>query len=283
MHGGDDVDLIDDLANRSDPIRTGEGEHGTWWRTWGQGKPVVLLHGDFGSWRHFVRNIDTLARQYRLLVPDMPGYGDSARPHEPYGPTEIAHPLAAGIVEILGPSAPFDLVGFSYGGIIATHLAALQPDRVKRLVLSGPGGFGIRSPSKDQIELRSLRSGMSPAEADQVHRHNLNRLMIADPAKVDSLAVRVHKENVGLARVQSGAIPDSDSLLQALAGVSARLFGIWGEDDAFGDPEHLERQRQLLLRFDPMTDFRVIPGAGHWLFYEVPEIVNELLVQMLES
>lgn len=283
MLGEDSVDLIDDLADRSKPVRTGEGDHGTSWRTWGQGRPLVLLHGDFGSWRHFVRNIDSLAARFRLLVPDMPGYGDSARPQEPCGPTEIARPLASGIAEILGPTASFDLVGFSYGGIVATHLATLQPDRVNRLVLSGPGGFGMRSPSKDKIELLSLRSGMSPAEADQVHRHNLNRLMIADPAKVDSLALRIHKENIALARVRAGAIPDSDSLLQALAGVSARLFGIWGENDAFCDPFDLERKRQMLLRFDPMADFRVIPGAGHWLFYEASEIVNELLVQMLES
>lgn len=249
----------------------------------GQGSPVILLHGDFGSWRHFVRNIDALAQRFMLLVPDMPGYGESASPQEPYGPAEIAQPLATGIEEILGPKAGFDLVGFSYGGIVAGHLAAIQPDRVKSLVLSGPGGFGIRSQSKDHIKLQSLRADMTPTEATQVHRYNLNQFMIADPARVDSLAVRVHRENIARARVRAGTAPDTDSLLLALARVRARLSGIWGENDAFGDPAHRERQRQLLLRFDPMTDFRVVPGAGHWVFYEDPETANAWLIEMLEG
>src|SRR3546814_8575896 len=52
------------------------------WRVWGDGPPLVLLHGDFGSWTHWLRNVSRLAAYFRVIVPDMPGYGDSDRSEE---------------------------------------------------------------------------------------------------------------------------------------------------------------------------------------------------------
>ena len=43
------------------------------WRSWGDGPALALFHGGAGSWRHWAHNIDVLSREYRLLVPDLPG------------------------------------------------------------------------------------------------------------------------------------------------------------------------------------------------------------------
>src|SRR5690606_94454 len=43
------------------------------WRLWGNGPPLVLLHGAFGSWTHWLRNIPALAARFRVIAPDMPG------------------------------------------------------------------------------------------------------------------------------------------------------------------------------------------------------------------
>ncbi|TAK66484.1 MAG: alpha/beta fold hydrolase, partial [Betaproteobacteria bacterium] len=50
------------------------------WRRWGQGRPVVLLHGGAGSWLHWIKNIDALARSRAVWAPDIPGFGDSDLP-----------------------------------------------------------------------------------------------------------------------------------------------------------------------------------------------------------
>src|ERR1700757_1219101 len=65
------------------------------WRCWGSGKPLVLLHGGYGSWMHWIRNVLPLSRQFRVIAPDLPGLGESATPPEPW----TAQGLAAIIVE----------------------------------------------------------------------------------------------------------------------------------------------------------------------------------------
>lgn len=51
------------------------------WYSWGQGRPLLLLHGGSGSWTHWIRNVETLAAAgYQVIAPDLPGSGDSALP-----------------------------------------------------------------------------------------------------------------------------------------------------------------------------------------------------------
>ncbi|MEC9345655.1 MAG: alpha/beta fold hydrolase [Pseudomonadota bacterium] len=281
MHDMVPADPVDGLAARAETIVTDDGNGPVTWRAWGSGPVLLLLHGDYGSWTHFARNIDALAARFRVYAPDMPGYGDSATPPPPHAPWRLAAALAAGVDRLIG-GARFDIVGFSYGGIVAGHLAAARPDRVGRLVLSGPGGFDLAGNGTPPAGLLRVREGMTQAETDAVHRHNLARVMIADPARVDDLAVRIQRDNIARARVRAGSYPDGDSLLRALESVRARLAGIWGECDSFCNADRRAQVHRLLRGFDPDVDFRVVPGAGHWLFHECPDIANRLLTEMLD-
>jgi len=64
--------------------------------------------------------------------------------------------------------------------------------------------------------------------------------------------------------------------------VRARVAAIFGGRDAFVGP-HLDERRETLARFQPGLDFRVVEGAGHWVNYEAPEMVNRALLEMLEA
>ena len=55
------------------------------WRVFGRGEPLVLLHGGTGSWLHWVRNIEVLSADFMLLVPDIPGSGESGNPAPQFG------------------------------------------------------------------------------------------------------------------------------------------------------------------------------------------------------
>lgn len=250
------------------------------WREWGEGAPLVLLHGASGSWTHWIRNVRPLAARFRVLAPDMPGYGESDAPPEPHTAAGLADLVVAGIDRMLPPSAALDLAGFSLGAIIAGLAAARLGARVRSLILIGAGGLGL-TPAPVRSLLR-LEPGMAEAVIRHVHRENLRTLMLAAPESADELAVTLQIDNVRRSRFKSGTIPVSDSLRRALPAVRARLAGIWGRRDAFTG-HHLVESRQVLASADPGLRTRVIEGAGHWVNYEAAPQVNALLLEWLSA
>jgi len=248
------------------------------WRAWGDGPPLVLLHGASGSWTHWIRNVLPLAEHHRVLAPDMPGYGESDAPPEPHTAEALADLVVAGLDQVAPTPTVLDLAGFSLGAIIGGLVAARLGARVRRFVLLGPGGLGLE-PAPVRSLLR-LEAGMSEEEVRYVHRQNLLTLMLARPESVDELAVTLQIDNVARSRFRSGTIPVSDVLLRALPAVRAHLAGIWGGRDTFTG-HHLAESRQVLAAFDPQLDARVIEPAGHWVNYEAADQVNALLEDWL--
>ena len=248
------------------------------WRCWGDGPPLVLLHGGYGSWRHWIKSIPVLSRHWRLLVPDMPGLGDSAPAPKPYDAHAIAQPLADGLDQILPAPARYDIAGFSFGGLIGGHVAELHGNRVKRYVAVAPGGLGIERGTKRR-PLAKMRPHMSRAELDAAHRHNLAVIMFANPDNIDDLAVYLQTQSVRRGRTKSLPIARTDTLARALPRITAEIKAIYGaRDDATGTG--LPQRRALFETIQPGMDFRVIEGAGHWVMYETPDAFNAILIDM---
>jgi pimeloyl-ACP methyl ester carboxylesterase len=248
------------------------------WRSWGEGPPLVLLHGGSGSWTHWIRNILPLAAPFRVLAPDMPGFGDSDAPPEPHTADGLADALAASLDVMLPAPTRFDVAGFSFGGIIGGLVAERLGRRVSTLVLLGTGGLGL--PPGSPRRLARIESTMTPEEIRRVHRANLLTLMLARPESADELGVSLQIENLARARFKSGTIPQSDVLRRALPAIRARIAGIWGERDAFADGR-LDECRRVLASAQEDLEFRVIEGAGHWVIYEAAHEVNTALVELL--
>jgi 4,5:9,10-diseco-3-hydroxy-5,9,17-trioxoandrosta-1(10),2-diene-4-oate hydrolase len=132
----------------------------------GAGTPVVLLHGGGAGATgasNYSRNIDALAEHFRVIVPDMPGYGQSTKEidHEdPFG--DLASAIR-GLLDELGIDRA-NLVGNSYGGAAALRLAMDRPDKVGKLILMGPGGIGTTRglPTKGLNTLLSYYGGEGP-------------------------------------------------------------------------------------------------------------------------
>ena len=251
------------------------------WRCWGEGKPLVLLHGGYGSWLHWIKNLEALSARFRLLVPDIPGHGESQPAPEDWTAEWMGAALAHGVEALVTDDSPVVGAGFSMGGLMLGHLGAVLRDRLTHAVFVGPNGMGCSYPPMPKLaSVRKLGPEPTPEAVTAVHRHNLGALMLSSERHADDLAVAVQRLNIGHKPLNTEHLPISDVLARVLPQVSARFGGIWGTLDAFCGPYLSERERALRLH-DPSLDFRVVEGAGHWVNYEAPNTVNELLCELL--
>lgn len=267
-----------DAASRC--VETPCGAGAMVWRCWGAGEPLVLLHGGYGSWTHWLCNIEALAAQRTVIAADLPGLGDSASPPEPISPESLADIIGIGLATVLDGRGAADLVGFSFGGLLSGHVAARHGPLVKSLTLVGPGGLG--PPRASVATLERVPKGATRAEFAEVQRRNLGVLMLADRANIDDLAVHLQVENVTRGRVRSPPMGRTDTLRRVLPDIRCRLDAIWGEKDATLGP-NIEQRRALLREAHPDARVATIPGAGHWVQYEAADAFNALLAEWLPS
>jgi 2-hydroxy-6-oxonona-2,4-dienedioate hydrolase len=273
------VAFVKDIAAEAERLGTPCGDGRMVWHIWGEGPPLVLLHGGYGSWTHWIRNVLPLSRSFTVAAPDLPGLGESATPPEPHTAEGLARIIVDGIDIVFPKDARLHIAGFSFGGVLGGHVAAQLADRVLGFTVVGSNGLGlVRQPTA----LRRVPEGAWENDLLAVARHNLGALMIADPAKIDELAVYIQSQNAPRGRVKSRRFSRADTLARALPLVKARLDGIWGERDATAYP-HLEDRARALRAIQPEARFEVIPGAGHWVQYEAAERFNPLLAEIAAS
>ena len=270
------VAFVDGVAAEAQRIETPCGDGGMVWRVWGSGPPLVLLHGGYGSWMHWIRNVLVLARHFTVIAPDLPGLGESATPPEPHSAEELARIIIDGLATILPGRERFHLAGFSFGGVLGGHVAASLGEQVRGFTIVGSNGLGL---PRQPTELERQKPGGTVEELLTIAKHNLGVLMIADKDKIDDLAVYIQYVNAPRGRVRSRRFSRTDTLIQALPRVTAQLSGIWGGRDAGAYP-YLDERKRVLDEIQPGLHFEIIPGAGHWVAYEAADRFNTLLAEI---
>ncbi len=269
--------ILDRIKAGAERFETPCGQGVMVWHVWGHGPVLALLHGGNGSWRHWVRNIPVLERQFRVVAPDLPGLGELDQAPSPPTQDGIARIVADGLDAVIGTETPYHIAGFSFGGMISALVAALHGARVGSLTVNGPGGLGGRARTLDLVPVRDKIG----AERAAGHRINLARLMIHDPTHIDDLALEIQEWHSVRNRLRTPLLSRSMSTAEAFARVCApRVNAIYGEFDAPAYPRIAEREA-LLRSIRPDLDFRVIRGAGHWTSYEAAETFNATLLEML--
>jgi 2-hydroxy-6-oxonona-2,4-dienedioate hydrolase len=282
--------LPPDLARNLGDVQRHETQlHGARmvWHAWGlvQHPALVLLHGGSGSWTHWVRNVATLRDAgWRVLVPDLPGFGDSDLPA---GCTDVdalpAH-LHAGLQQLQASAACGDrvrVVGFSFGGMAGALWLAAHPQDAEQLVLVGAPGMGMAT--SQRVPLKGWRHLPTPEAQNQVHRHNLMALMLEWPTSLDDLALSLHAANVQRDRMPRRRLSSTDIVARALPQLQVPVSAIFGEHDALYRERLSELQAAMPCLAQVWGQWHTVAGAGHWVQYEAAQAFDQALQQVLGS
>jgi pimeloyl-ACP methyl ester carboxylesterase len=234
----------------------------------GNGPPLVVLHGLFGSGGNWTSIARRLAASHRVLLADLRNHGDS--PHDPrMDYPAMAEDLASLIASHGGAAA---VLGHSMGGKAAMALALTEPALVSRLVVVDIAPVAYPSsfrPYAEAMAALPLRPGLRRAEADA-----------ALAAAVPDAAVRAFL----LQNLRFGeGVPAWRCNLPVIAGALETISGFptftegdrWPGEALFVSGERSPyidaRGRAAALARFPAAAFVVVPGAGHWVQAEAPE------------
>jgi 2-hydroxy-6-oxonona-2,4-dienedioate hydrolase len=271
------VARIERLGRR---IETPCGEESMVWRLWGKGPPLLLLHGGYGSWTHWLRNVEPLATSFTVIAPDMPGLGDSATPPQPHTAEALAVIIGRGLDAVVPPATQIAMAGFSFGAVMGGHVAALLGKRVAGFLMIGAAGLGL--PRPPLANLRRVEPGMSADQIAVLQRANLAKLMFGDPSRIDALAVYLQNDNTRRSRLDSRPIAFTDTLIHTLPRATARLGAIWGEKDSTCLP-YIEQKFGVLRSIQPSVYCDTVPDAGHWVQWEQAQAFETRLRKFIED
>ena len=166
---------LKDIESRSQVKRTLCGNGQMVWHIWGEGVPIVFLHGGHGDWSHWCRNVEQIAAEgFKVIVADLPGLGASDDPGPPYTAEGIAEIVYYGITSLLPENSEIDLVGFSFGSVIGAVVAEKLDIRLKSFNVVGAAGFGPRERKANSMV--KIHKAMSEEERIAAAQNNMRWL-----------------------------------------------------------------------------------------------------------
>ena len=230
---------------------------------------------------------------YRVLVPDLPGYGRSSKELDHSDPFGDLARVVRGLLDALEVDKAH-LVGNSYGGAAALRLALDRPDRVARLVLMGPGGIGTTRalPTKGLTELMNYYAGEGPSR--EKLRSFIRDYLVFDSAELpEELLELRYQASIDPDVVANPPLrrPSGRGALRTLLRMDftrdrARLarcevptLVIWGTADKVNRPSG----GPWLAHTMPNCDLHLFARTGHWAQYEQADRFNNLVLAWLEG
>jgi pimeloyl-ACP methyl ester carboxylesterase len=239
----------------------------------GSGPAIVLIHGLGGTFRYWLEAAGHLAEQFRVFMPDVPGFGGSDPAAHPFSMSAAGERVLAAC-EQLGALRPV-LVGHSLGGPIAALAGAQAPERVGGVVLISTTGISPERAWRRHVLLpvmrRALRHPRTWENLLASHawlRSVVFTKMLARPRELDPFTTRMLVGGASLARQLGDALEASLAcdLRDTLRELELPLGVVWGEHDETVSILDAE----LVQRLRPDTRARIVPGAGHVPMVEFP-------------
>ena len=258
----------------------------------GDGYPLIMLHGGgpgATGLSNYSKNIEALTQHFRVLVPDMPGYGDSTKGvnrNDPFG--DLAEGILA-MMDVLNVEQAH-LVGNSLGGACAIRMALDCPQRVSAMVLMGPGGIGTTRalPTAGLNKLLNYYGGSGPSL--EKLRSFIKEDLVYDGSRVpDALIQERYIASIDPEVVKSpplrrpsglsGAIRMDFTRDNRLKSCKTPTLVLWGKNDKVNRPSGGRRLSEALKNCD-LYEFS---NTGHWVQWERAEEFNAITAAFLRQ
>lgn len=245
-------------------------------------RTVMFVHG-FGdssaSWMFMAR----LFRDgdYRVLIPDLPGFGRSSRhATADYGFAAQANRLFLFLQQIKVDRV--HLVGNSMGGGIVGQMALARPEAVATLTLIDAAGVHTRATDLDREVLKGSNF-LIPAKVEDLPRL-LDFAMAKRPVMpqpiVDFMAARAVADHALHKKIfYEVLLPDVGFLTLRLADIKAPTLVVWGEQDRLLHPENAK----VFQRYIPDSRLLLLPGIGHMPMAEAPEETGLAILRFIDE
>jgi len=251
---------------------------------YGDGPPLLLLHGMGGSWQSWLANIPSLGESHRVIAVDLPGFGGS----DPLPPGAVFTGYAdvlESLLDDLGISS-VAVFGHSLGGLVALALAARSPDRISSAVLVSGGGAELSRLRLVAIQavfwvMKQLLT--LPGVSTWLGHSRVTRVLMW-PAVHDWRTVPVELAWEMFPRSISSGFLDAVRLGAAglrtldLSAVTAPVLLAWGREDRIL-PLSIGRQLEASL---PDGRLVVFGDVGHCAMFEDPDRFNRLAKRFLD-
>lgn len=251
----------------------------------GEGPALVLLHGIPTSallWRNV---IPTLAKQYRVIAPDMLNYGKSDKPGDANVSIAAQSDILLGLMDALGIRSA-NLVAHDIGGGVAQIIATQHPERINRLVLADAVCFDSWPiPEFKPLQEPQAEGDMTTKELESMLRDFLPQGMHDSSNATKELADMVvepwqgERGKTAFFRNLRRLNPEYTlAIAGGLKSLPHKTLILWGQHDSFQKPEYAEKLASEI------PDSRIEwVNAAHWITEEQPEEVAKILSDFLSK
>jgi pimeloyl-ACP methyl ester carboxylesterase len=231
--------------------------------TVGSGPTVVLVHGANDQAGLWSRTVARLRSDYRFVIPDMPGHGESDPPTGAI-PFELLLEGLDAVVDAESGGQPVAIAGNSLGGWLAQIYTLEHPERVRALVLENSGGLSVPDYSGPSLMPTNREEARAAFRATIVRSGSIPDYVVDDFVR--------RAPNSQVARMAAEPF-DRWLLDDRLAELSLPVTLIWGEKDGVLPLDYAQRLAAAI----PGAELRTIPDCGHIPHNECPdEFAREL-------
>jgi 4,5:9,10-diseco-3-hydroxy-5,9,17-trioxoandrosta-1(10),2-diene-4-oate hydrolase len=257
----------------------------------GTGPAVVMLHGGgpgASAWSNFGPNLPVFAKQFRTVLVDQPGFGQSDKPEITSQYFTFSAGALRDLLDALGIERAH-LVGNSLGGGTAVRFALDHPDRAGRLVLMAPGGLGLNVFAPDPTEgikrLYQFAAPPGPSKeklAGFLRTLVYDQLLVTDELVEERYAAASDPESLR-AMASMGASfaadPEAGMLWREAYRLRQRVLLVWGREDRVNPLDGA----LVALKLIPRAQLHVFGRCGHWAQLEKFTEFNRLTIDFLGS